>query len=124
MVGKLYIRSKWSFCRVMGGYSYQKFENSGLYAENYNFTSDALTYNNLGDGTWYKNIVTDQAGFNSWKNESKLIAFFGRASYDYNSVIFLQPLCVMKVHRSSARIINGDIFLRFQPVGVSVKRAL
>ena len=69
--------------RVMGGYSYQKFENSGLYAENYNFTSDALTYNNLGDGTWYKNIVTDQAGFNSWKNDSKLIAFFGRASYDY-----------------------------------------
>ena len=69
--------------RLMGGYSYQKIENSGLYAENYNFTSDALTYNNLGDGTWYKNIVTDQAGFNSWKNDSKLIAFFGRASYDY-----------------------------------------
>ena len=69
--------------RLMGGYSYQKFENSGLYAENYNFTSDALTYNKLGDGTWYKNIVTDEAGFDSWKNDSKLIAFFGRASYDY-----------------------------------------
>ncbi len=69
--------------RFVGGYSYQYFQNSGLYAENYNFTSDALTYNKLGDGTWYKNIVTDEAGFDSWKNDSKLIAFFGRASYDY-----------------------------------------
>lgn len=69
--------------RLMGGYSYQYFQNSGLYAENYNFTSDALTYNKLGDGSWYKDIVTDQAGFDSWKNDSKLIAFFGRTSYDY-----------------------------------------
>ncbi len=71
--------------RLMGGYSYQYFQNSGLYAENYNFTSDALTYNKLGDGSWYKDIVTDQAGFDSWKNDSKLIAFFGRTSYDYKS---------------------------------------
>lgn len=69
--------------RFMGGYSYQYFQNSGLNAENYNFTSDALTYNNLGDGSYYKNIITNVAGFGSWKNDSKLIAFFGRVSYDY-----------------------------------------
>lgn len=69
--------------KFMGGYSYQYFQNSGLNAENYNFTSDALTYNNLGDGSWYKNIITNEAGFGSFKNDSKLIAFFGRISYDY-----------------------------------------
>lgn len=67
----------------MAGYSYQYIQNSGMDAENYNFSSDALTYNDLGNGTWYKDIVTDETGFNSWKNDSKLIAFYGRLNYSY-----------------------------------------
>ena len=37
--------------KLMGGYSYQYFENSGFNAENKNFTSDLLSYNNLGAGS-------------------------------------------------------------------------
>ena len=68
--------------KVMGGYSYQYFQSTRLYAENSNFPSDALTYNNLGAGT-YMSSATGRLGMTTSKNDHKLIAFFGRASYDY-----------------------------------------
>lgn len=68
--------------KAMGGYSYQYFQYNRLYAENKNFTSDKLLYNNLGDGTYNKEAI-GRLGIASEKNESKLIAFFGRVSYDY-----------------------------------------
>ena len=36
--------------RAMVGYSYNYGVNSGMSAENWNFSSDGLTYNNLGSG--------------------------------------------------------------------------
>lgn len=67
--------------KVMAGYSYQYFLNSGVSAENKNFPSDALTYNSIGQGEWAKE--EGHVGMSSYKNDSKLIAFFGRVSYDY-----------------------------------------
>ena len=68
--------------KVLGGYSYQYFQYSSLYAENSNFTSDELLYNKLDDGTYNKEAV-GRLGMSSSKNDSKLIGFFGRISYDY-----------------------------------------
>lgn len=68
--------------KAMLGYSYQYFQYSRLQAENKNFTSDKLLYNNLGDGTYNKEAI-GRLGMASEKNDSKLIAFFGRLSYDY-----------------------------------------
>ena len=68
--------------RAMAGYSYQYFQSTGLSAENYNFPSDTYLYNNLGAGT-YMSAATGRLGMSSSKEDSKLIAFFGRASYDY-----------------------------------------
>lgn len=68
--------------KVVGGYSYQYFVNQGLAANNKNFTSDALMYNKLQDGT-YMSEVEGRLGMSSYKNDAKLIAFFGRVSYDY-----------------------------------------
>lgn len=66
---------------VMGGYSYQQFMNYGFSAENKNFTSDALTWDNLDDGTYMKE--PGRNGMGAYRNSSKLIGFFTRVSYDY-----------------------------------------
>lgn len=67
--------------KAMAGYSYQYIQESGLFAENKDFSSDILTYNNLNTGDWAKE--EGRSGMSTWKNDSKLIAFFGRLSYDY-----------------------------------------
>lgn len=67
--------------KLMGGYSYQYFQYSGFSASNQDFPSDALTYNNLGQGS--KQKEEGELGMGSYKNDAKLIAFFGRVSYDF-----------------------------------------
>ena len=69
--------------KVMAGYSYQYFQNSGVKAENKNFPNDGLTYNDLEAGSWA--AEEGHVGMTSFKNDSKLIAFFGRINYDYKS---------------------------------------
>ena len=67
---------------VLGGYSYQYTVNEGFSASNYDFPTDAFSYNNLGAG----NALSDgKAGVGSYKNDSKLIGFFGRVNYDFNN---------------------------------------
>ena len=66
---------------AMAGYSYQYWMNNGLNAENKDFTSDALTWDNLGDGAYNKE--EGRNGMGSYRNDAKLIAFFGRVTYDY-----------------------------------------
>ncbi len=67
--------------KAMVGYSYQYFQYSELYAENKDFPSDVLSYNNLGVGEWTKE--EGRTGMSTGKNDSRLIGFFGRVSYDY-----------------------------------------
>jgi outer membrane cobalamin receptor len=50
-------------------------------AENKDFPSDILTYNSLSQGEWAKEEGRNSMG--SYKNDARLIAFFGRISYDY-----------------------------------------
>ncbi len=67
--------------KAMVGYSYQYFQNSGLNAMNKNFPNDGITYNNLSQGAWARE--EGYVGMGSFKNDAKLIAFFGRINYDY-----------------------------------------
>lgn len=73
--------------RVLGGYSYQEFNNQGFWAENMNFPSDAFGYNNLDAGSW--NLEQGRLGMDSWKSKEKTIAFLGRVNYNYNQNYFL-----------------------------------
>jgi TonB-linked SusC/RagA family outer membrane protein len=73
--------------KVLGGYSYFYFNDSGLDGSNQGFPSDVLTYNNLGAGLW--NLEEGQNNVGSFKNDSKLIAFFGRVNYDFASKYYL-----------------------------------
>lgn len=68
--------------KLLGGYSYQEFNNAGFWAENSDFPSDAFTYNNLDAGLW--NRVEGRLGMDSWRSREKVIAFFGRANYNFN----------------------------------------
>ena len=61
--------------RAMVGYSYNYGVNSGMSAENWNFSSDGLTYNNLGSGLEAAKDGKTMMG--SYKNDHKLISFFG-----------------------------------------------
>lgn len=67
--------------KVMLGYSYQYTQASGFNASNYDFPNDGLGADDLGSGLWAKEEGEVMMG--SYKNDSKLISFFGRLSYDY-----------------------------------------
>jgi len=76
--------------KLLGGYSYYYFNYSGLNGSNSNFPSDVLTYNSLGTGVYNLPLPTNGSsgdftfrGVGSYKNDSKLIAFFGRLNYDF-----------------------------------------
>ena len=66
----------------MAGYSYQYSRYSGFNAENKDFPNDGLGPDNLGSGEYAKEEGEVLMG--SYKNDSKLIAFLGRVSYDYD----------------------------------------
>jgi TonB-linked SusC/RagA family outer membrane protein len=65
--------------KVLGGYSYQYFTQSGINISNRDFPSDAMTYNNIGTGLYAQVEGRNEMG--SSKNSSKLVAFFGRVNY-------------------------------------------
>lgn len=68
--------------KAMTGYSYQYSRTSGFSAENRDFPNDGLTSDNLGSGEYAKE--EGEVGMSSWKEDAKLISFFGRVSYDYD----------------------------------------
>ncbi len=73
--------------KLLAGYSYQYFTESQFRAANENFPSDVLTYNNLGTGLW--NLQQGINNVGSYRNNSKLAAFFGRVNYDYDQKYYL-----------------------------------
>ena len=71
---------------LVGGYSRQYLNFENVSASNGNFITDDLQYNNLGLGL---DIANKLASVGSAKEESQLIAFFGRAMFNYNDTYFL-----------------------------------
>ena len=69
---------------VVGGYEYTNFEARGFHAEARGFVSDAFGVNNLGAGT--PDLAPPLV---SYRVESKLVSFFGRANYGFANRYFL-----------------------------------
>ena len=69
----------------LAGYSYQKFINEGVSAGAGNFVTDASA-ENLATAL---DFSAGRASVNSYKNGSKLAAFFGRLNLNYNDFVFL-----------------------------------
>lgn len=70
---------------AVAGYSYQAFTNSGLYVRAGDFLSDVNSENILNAG----DIKNGKAVASSYKNGSRLIAFFGRVNLNYKDMAFL-----------------------------------
>jgi len=86
-LGNYSLQVKEHAVKLLAGYSYQFFTSSGFNANNQQFPSDVLTFNNLGTGIW--NLQAGQNGVGSYRNSSKLIAFFGRLNYDFDQKYYL-----------------------------------
>ncbi len=69
------------------GYSYRYNVNEGFNANNYGFVNDIFEENNLGAGN---QLSAGKAGMGSYKNDNKLIAFFGRVNYSFNDKYLAQ----------------------------------
>lgn len=68
---------------ALAGYSYLYNVYDGFSAGNSNFPSESYLYNNLVQGT-YLSDKDQSASMNSYKNDNRLIGFFGRVSYGYD----------------------------------------
>lgn len=73
--------------KVMAGYSYQEFNHRNFSAENANFPSDILSYNNLEAGDW--NRAAGRLGVSSSKDKEKTIGFPARLMYNYDDTYYL-----------------------------------
>lgn len=67
--------------KAMAGYSYQYSQYQGFSAWNKDFPNDGLGADNIGSGELAKE--EGEVLMSSYKNDAKLISFFGRVSYDF-----------------------------------------
>lgn len=73
--------------RAVAGYSFQEFNGDGFNMNNANFPVDGVKGWDMAKGTY---LSEGKAGMGSWKDpRERLIAFFGRANYDYNDKYLL-----------------------------------
>ncbi len=73
--------------KAMAGYSYQYSQYEGFDISNKDFPNDGLGSDNMGSGELAKEEGEVLMG--SYKNDAKLISFFGRVSYDYDGKYLL-----------------------------------
>ena len=65
---------------ALTGYSYEAESNESFLMQNWDFPTDAFTYNNMGTGFA---LTRGEAPISSSKSSQKLIGFFTRVSYSY-----------------------------------------
>lgn len=99
--------------RAMAGYSYNYGTNSGMNAENWNFSSDGLKYNDLGSGL--EAAIEGKTMLGSYKDDHKLISFFGRVNYDWKERYMLS---VSLRHEGSSRFGENHKWGNFPAVSV------
>ena len=99
--------------RLMGGYSYAYGVSESMSMNNTNFTTDATTVNNIGEGS-----LASEDGkvlMSSSKNDHTLIAFFARANYDWKERYLLS---VSIRHEGSSRFGANHKWGNFPAVSV------
>ncbi|MFL5578816.1 MAG: SusC/RagA family TonB-linked outer membrane protein, partial [Gemmatimonadaceae bacterium] len=95
---------------VVGGYEYSKFDNSGFWAQAQGFVTDAFSFDKLGGGT-QANALQD-----SYRQESQLVSFFGRANYGFARKYFLTGVVR---YDGSSRLAEGNQWSVFPAVSAS-----
>lgn len=90
---------------VVGGYEYTKIDNRGFEAQMQGFITDAFGVDNLGAGTQASSPAPT-----SYRVESQLVSFFGRANYGFAGKYFLTG--VMR-YDGSSRLAEGNQWAMF-----------
>lgn len=72
--------------KAMAGYSYQRWDNSGMNAGNADFPTDFFNWDNIGSGSY---LTEGKATLSSFRNSSKLISVFARLNYSYRDLLML-----------------------------------
>jgi TonB-dependent starch-binding outer membrane protein SusC len=70
---------------LLGGYEYQDFSTENYFVQAGDFLTDVFSYNNIRTAQDFPNA---KAEINSNRFSSKLIAFFGRANFNYDDTYF------------------------------------
>ncbi len=70
--------------KFVGGYSYERSDWEQMFEENNNFTFDNTLWHGIGSGSY---LSEGKANMYAGKSESTLIGFFGRANYNWRSMI-------------------------------------
>jgi TonB-dependent starch-binding outer membrane protein SusC len=70
----------------LGGYSFQEFFNQGSFMQAGNFLTDVFTYNNMGAAL---DLANGLATVTSFANQNRLVAFFGRANFNWEDTYLL-----------------------------------
>jgi TonB-linked SusC/RagA family outer membrane protein len=94
---------------ALAGYSYVDIFNEGFSAGNNNFLTNAYSYNNLGAG---RALFSLDPAFNrnglfalgSYASERTILAFFGRAIYDYKQKYLLN----VSIRREGASVLGAN----------------
>lgn len=72
--------------RLLGGYSFQQYNFQGSGINGGNFLTNAFTYNNVSTAQDFQN---GRGTVYSYRNDYRLIAFFGRVNLNFNNNYFL-----------------------------------
>lgn len=72
--------------KFLGGFSWNRTLFEQFQMNNYNFSTDKLLYNSIGNGSA---LTEGNATMSSYKRESKLIGFFARINYNYKNKYLL-----------------------------------
>ena len=70
---------------LLGGYSYQEFNDRGFGLEGGNFLTDAFTFDNIGAAQDFNNGLGSTFSF---RDQNRLVAFFGRARLNVDDTYF------------------------------------
>lgn len=97
---------------LLGGYGYQDFLVEGFDASNREFPTDLFGFNQLGAG---EALADGRADIGSFKNDHKLIGFFGRLNYDWKNRYLLMASVR---HEGSSRFGAGHKWGTFPAVSV------
>jgi TonB-dependent starch-binding outer membrane protein SusC len=71
---------------LLGGYEYQDFNTQNYFVQAGDFLTDVFSYNNISRAQDFANA---KAEIGSNRFSSKLVAFFGRANFNYDDTYFL-----------------------------------
>ena len=96
---------------VVGGYEYTKIDNRGFEAQMQGFITDAFGVDNLGAGTQASSPAPS-----SYRVESQLVSFFGRANYGFAGKYFLTGVVR---YDGSSRLAEGNQWATFPAVSAA-----